>query len=66
MTTTTVEDMALTPREAAQALHLPYKTVLGLIHSGELGSKKVGERRYIVPVAEIDRYLAPAIKTNVA
>lgn len=51
-----VPDLALTVREAAKALHVPYKAVLRLIHSGELAAKKPG-KEFIVGVSEIQRYL---------
>jgi excisionase family DNA binding protein len=56
-----VEDKAYTVREAAKALHVPYRTCLEAIHAGQLGAVKVG-RYFIVPVAEIDRMLAAASK----
>ncbi len=56
-----VEDKAYTVREAAKALHVPYRTCLEAIHAGQLGAVKLG-RYFIVPVSEIDRMLAAASK----
>jgi excisionase family DNA binding protein len=60
-----VVDFALTAEEAAQALHIPYRTCLAAIHSGRLGAVKVG-RYYIVPIPEIHRLLASAIQADAA
>ncbi|QWF81161.1 excisionase family DNA-binding protein [Amycolatopsis sp. CA-230715] len=47
---------AWTPRETAERLGIPYDTVLGLIRSGQLSAQRAG-RYYVVPDAEIHRYL---------
>ena len=60
-----VEKRALTAADAAIALSIPYRTLMAAIHSGRVGAVKIG-RYYEVPVAEIDRLLAPAVKTDAA
>lgn len=60
-----VEKRALTAYDAAEALSIPYRTLLAAIHEGQIGAIKIG-RYYQVPVAEIDRLLAPAVKSNAA
>lgn len=44
------------PGEVAGMLGVSYSTVLDLIHSGELSAIRLG-RYWVVPVAEVDRYL---------
>jgi excisionase family DNA binding protein len=60
-----VEKRALTAHDAARALSIPYRTLLDAIHKDQIGAVKIG-RYYQVPVEEIDRLLAPAIKTTAA
>jgi excisionase family DNA binding protein len=48
---------AHTVRNAAERLDLPYRTVLDLIHTGQLGHVPVG-RYFLVPQVEIDRFLS--------
>ncbi len=60
-----VEKRALTAYDAAEALSIPYRTLMAAIHKKQIGAVKIG-RYYQVPVAEIDRLLAPAIKTDAA
>ena len=60
-----VEKRALTAHDAAVALSIPYRTLLAAIHDGQIGAVKIG-RYYQVPVDEIDRLLAPAIKSHAA
>lgn len=43
-------------RHAAERLDVPYRTVMDLIHTGQLGYIKVG-RYYLVPAAEVARFL---------
>lgn len=52
----TVEKYALTAHDAAQALSIPYRTLMAAIHSKQIGAVKIG-RYYQVPVTEIERLL---------
>jgi excisionase family DNA binding protein len=52
-------------REVAITLGLPYSTVLALIHDGKLGHIRAG-RYYIVPDAELQRFLASGIQAGAA
>lgn len=56
---------AWNPREAGKALGIGYKATLALIHSGELGHVKCGQY-YLVPDAELVRYLDENTKSGVA
>lgn len=60
-----VEKRALKAADAAIALSIPYRTLMAAIHAGQIGAIKIG-RYYQVPVEEIDRLLAPAIKSSAA
>lgn len=60
-----IEIQALTAHDAAVALSIPYRTLMASIHSGQIGAIKFG-RYYQVPVAEIERVLRPAIKSDAA
>jgi excisionase family DNA binding protein len=67
-TTATVTPLprhAWTVREVGQILGIPYKAALDLVHSGELGHIRAG-RYYLVPDAEIHRWLASALKEDTA
>lgn len=44
---------------AAELLDLPYRTVMDLIHSGQLGHRMAG-RYYLIPHNEIKRWLNEA------
>jgi excisionase family DNA binding protein len=57
--------LALSAQAAAEALDIPYRTLMASIHKGQIGAIKIG-RYYQVPVAEIERVLAPAIKIEAA
>lgn len=46
------------PREVSKLTGISYNTVLELIHSGKLGAVKAG-RMFVVPDAELDRFLTP-------
>lgn len=50
---------AWSPKEVGEQLGLPYETVLGLIHNGQLGAFKAG-RYYRIPDAELKRLLDEA------
>jgi excisionase family DNA binding protein len=52
---------ALSLTEAADALGIHRHTLRQLVEDGRLRSVRVG-RRYLIPVAEIDRFLAQAAK----
>jgi len=52
-----VPRLALTIREAGEAVSLSPRTVEELIRVGELRVKRVG-RRVLVPVASLERWLA--------
>lgn len=56
----TVEKLSYRARTAASMLDIPYRTLLNLIHDGEIGSRRAG-RYYLVPRAEIERYIEQAI-----
>lgn len=60
-----IEKRALKAADAAEALDIPYRTLMAAIHANQIGAIKIG-RYYQVPVAEIDRLLAPAVKTDAA
>jgi excisionase family DNA binding protein len=60
-----VEKRALTAHDAAEALSIPYRTLMAAIHKNQIGAVKIG-RYYQVPVAEIERLLASAVKTTAA
>jgi len=60
-----VEKRALKAADAAVALDIPYRTLMAAIHKDQIGAIKIG-RYYQVPVAEIDRLLAPAVKHDAA
>lgn len=49
--------------EAAWLLGLSYDVTLALVNSGELGARRVG-KYHVIPKAEIDRYLAPAVQAS--
>lgn len=55
-----MERLAYRAQEAAELLGIPYRTLLDLIHRGELGHRRAG-RYYLVPRAEIERYLQQGI-----
>ncbi|MFD8496272.1 helix-turn-helix domain-containing protein [Amycolatopsis sp. NPDC059657] len=56
------ERKAYVPAEASVLLGgIGYRAVMRLIHLGRLGHIKEG-RAYLIPLAEIERYLKPAIK----
>jgi excisionase family DNA binding protein len=44
----------LTPREAAELLHLSLETVRRLLRSGQLPGRKVGPRRWRIRRADLD------------
>ncbi|MGA6164294.1 helix-turn-helix domain-containing protein [Amycolatopsis magusensis] len=44
------------PKHAAVLLDVPVKTIRGLIHSGELGHRKIG-RYYVIPHSELVWFL---------
>jgi len=50
---------ALTAREVADRLAMPYKSVLRLIKQGQIRARFTG-RQYVVPVAALEDYLAGA------
>lgn len=55
-----VERIAFTPEEAADASGLHYETILNAIHSGELAAKAVGKGRiYRIHRDALDEYLKP-------
>lgn len=62
---TQIEKRALKAADAAVALDIPYRTLMAAIHDGQIGAVKIG-RYYQVPVAEIERLLAPAVKIDAA
>jgi excisionase family DNA binding protein len=49
--------------EAAKRLGISYDTLMRLIRAGKLGAVTTG-KRYVVPAQEIQRFLAPAVKTE--
>jgi len=53
-----VEPEVLTADEAAAALRITYRSVLGLIHRGELPARKLG-RGYRIRRAALDVALTP-------
>ncbi|WP_116051795.1 helix-turn-helix domain-containing protein [Amycolatopsis palatopharyngis] len=54
------ERLSYRAQEAADLLGIPYRTVMHLIHRGELGHRRAG-RYYLVPRSEIERFLAAAV-----
>lgn len=54
----TVEPRAIGAAKAARLLGINRSTVYTLIHSGRLDAVEISERRYIIPIAGIDRLLA--------
>jgi excisionase family DNA binding protein len=56
---------AWNPREVAEALGVPYDTVLWLIHNDKLGHVVAG-RYYLVPDIELQRYLSAGVKASAA
>lgn len=63
MTSFVHDRKAYTPVQAAEKLgDINYRTVLRLIREEKLGAINLG-RSYLIPAEEIDRLLAPAIKT---
>jgi excisionase family DNA binding protein len=53
-----MERKAVNIAEAAKVLNLHPHTVKALIDEGRLYAVKVG-KRYLIPVAELDRFLEP-------
>jgi excisionase family DNA binding protein len=53
-----MERKAVNIAEAAKALGLHPHTVKALVNDGRLHAVKVG-KRYLIPVAELDRFLEP-------
>lgn len=57
----------LRPGEVAQRLQLTEKSVLGLIHSGNLSAVNIGKGhipRYRVPQDSLDNFLASRVTTG--
>ena len=51
------EKPAFTPQEVMGILNLGRNTVYALLASGELRGKRVGSEKWLIPRAEIDRWL---------
>ena len=47
----------LTPKEAANLLHLSLETVRRLLRTGQLPGRKVGPRQWRIRRADLDTYL---------
>lgn len=49
--------LAVRPEEAARALGIGRNLVYGMISNGTIRAVRLGERRLLVPVAELERLL---------
>ena len=53
------DEPPLFAEDAAVALGVPYRSLMRMVHAGEIGYVKPG-RRYLIPRTEITKYLASA------
>lgn len=52
------EKLALTPQEIMAVTGIGKNTVYGALQSGELRGKRIGKRKWVIPVEEVRRWLS--------